>query len=177
MRIIAGKFRGKKLAAFDGNAIRPTPDRVKESLFQILSARLNGARVLDLFAGSGALGLEALSRGAREVVFNDSSSESRLLLKKNLASVGSQATVLPLDYAACLSSVAPPFDAIFCDPPYREDLSKEILSLIERRGLLSENGVVVYESEREETAPAGWEIFDRRVYGRTKIALFSRSLV
>ncbi len=177
MRIIAGKFRGKKLAAFDGNAVRPTPDRVKESLFQILSARLNGARVLDLFAGSGALGIEALSRGAREVVFNDSSSESRLLLKKNLASVGVQATVLPMDFSACLSSVAPPFDVIFCDPPYREDLAEEILSTIKKRELLSEGGVVVYESERDENAPMGWEIFDKRGYGRTKIALFSRSLV
>ena len=82
MRIIAGRHRGRVLAQFRGEAVRPTSDRVKESLFQILSARLYGARVLDLFCGSGALGLESLSRGAREAVFNDASRESLAICKK-----------------------------------------------------------------------------------------------
>ena len=83
MRIIAGKHRGRVLAQFAGMDVRPTPDRVKESLFQILTPRLAGARVLDLFCGSGALGLEALSRGAKEAVFNDASASSAAICKKN----------------------------------------------------------------------------------------------
>lgn len=88
MRIIAGKHRGRALAQFAGKNVRPTADRVKESLFQILSARLVGARVLDLFCGSGALGLESLSRGAAEAVFNDRSKESLALLKKKFKRAG-----------------------------------------------------------------------------------------
>lgn len=175
MRIIAGKHRGKKLAAFRGTDIRPTPDRVKESLFQILSSRLEGARVLDLFAGSGALGLEALSRGAREVIFNDNSPEARTLIGKNLRAAGERGTVLPLSFRDCLLSVQPPFDLIFCDPPYKEDVAEDILTLVQKRELLAKNGLVVYESERDIIPPEGWEEADRRTYGRVKIALFTRS--
>ena len=85
MRVIAGKYRGRILAEFKGRAVRPTSDRVKESVFEILSRRFQGARVLDLFCGSGALGIESLSRGAEEVIFNDSSRESVLLTKKKLS--------------------------------------------------------------------------------------------
>ena len=143
MRIIAGRHRGKKLIEFRGEQIRPTPDRVKESLFQILEPRLAGARVLDLFAGSGALGLEALSRGASEVVFNDISPASCEVLAKNLRLTGEAGTVLRLGYAECLKRVSPAFDLIFCDPPYRENFTAEILSMIATRGLLAEGGLVV----------------------------------
>ena len=172
MRIVAGKYRGRKLAQFPGLSVRPTPDRVKESLFQILGARLVGARVLDLFCGSGALGLESLSRGAREAVFNDASPESVALCKKNLAALNESARVTQRDYRACLAGEAGQFDVIFCDPPYREDCAAEILTLAERYKRLSEGGIVVYESEREEGACAGWERFDLRNYGRTKVAFF-----
>ncbi len=174
MRIIAGKHRGRVLAAFGGQDIRPTPDRVKESLFQILSGYLRGARVLDLFAGSGALGLECLSRGAEEAVFNDSSRESLVVLRKNLAACGERAEVLNMDFAACLKSVGGTFDLIFCDPPYRLDLADEIMELVAGRELLREGGLIVYESEREIAAPAPFEIADRREYGRVKIFLLKR---
>ena len=175
MRIIAGKHRGRVLSEFRGEEVRPTPDRVKESLFQILSSRLLGARVLDLFAGTGALGLEALSRGAREVVFNDHSPDSIALVKKNLFLTGESAKLTHLDYRTCLKSVSPPFDVIFCDPPYRLDIASDVLRFVKDNGVLSEGGLVVYESEREETAPEGWERVDFRTYGRTKIAFFARS--
>ncbi len=174
MRVIAGKYRGKILSAFRGYDIRPTSDRVKESLFQILSARLPGARILDLFAGSGALGIEALSRGADEAVFNDSSRESLAVLKKNLLSVKEEQKVLMLDFRACLKAVTGEFDLIFADPPYKENYTQEILSLTAEEGLLREGGLVIVESEREETAHAGWEIADVRNYGRTKIYMFER---
>lgn len=174
MRIIAGKYRGRTLAAFRGDAVRPTSDRVKESVFQILSPRLVGATVLDLFCGSGALGLECLSRGAKEVVFNDSSKDSLALLAKNLARVQEERTVMNRDFRACLSS-GRRYDFIFSDPPYKEDFLGEILRLTEACGALNENGLVVHESEREEVAPEGWQVKERRNYGRTSVYFLQRS--
>lgn len=174
MRIIAGKHRGRTLAQFRGREIRPTPDRVKESLFQILAPRLVGARVLDLFCGSGALGLECLSRGAREAVFNDLSAESLSVLKKNLTALKESGKVYNLDYRACLKSVTGKFDLIFCDPPYETSLLAEISALAAERGLLSEDGLIVYESEREERAAEGFVLRDGRGYGRTKVFFFGR---
>ena len=175
MRIVAGKYRGRVLAQFKGFSVRPTPDRVKESLFGILGTKLYGARVLDLFCGSGALGLESLSRGAREVVFNDHAKESAALCKKNLALLGERAQVYSLDWRACLSTPLGAFSLIFCDPPYKEDLADEVLSHIAACGRLAAGGTVIYESEREEPAPEGWERYDLRRYGRTKVAFFRRS--
>ena len=176
MRIIAGKHRGRKLVQFLGKDVRPTPDRVKESLFQILSPRLSGARVLDLFAGSGALGLESLSRGASAVTFNDLASDSLNILKKNLALLKEQGEVKNLDYKSCLMQVTPHYDLIFADPPYAMDCCRDVLGAVAARNLLTEGGLVVYESEREESPVDGWTLFDRRVYGRTKIFFFERSL-
>lgn len=173
--MIAGKHRGLTLAQFRGTDIRPTPDRVKESLFQILSGHLSGARVLDLFCGSGALGIEALSRGAAEVVFNDLSKESLALLEKNLRAAKETGRIYNLNYTACLMRCEGAFNLIFCDPPYKMDVAGEILELVAARNLLCEDGLVVYESERGEMAPQGWEVIDCRSYGRTKIFLFQRS--
>ncbi len=174
MRIIAGQYRGKKLFSLGNAQIRPTGDRVKESLFQILSIRLVGARVLDLFCGSGALGLECLSRGAREVVFNDASPESLAVAQKNLRAIGCKCRTLGYDYRTCLARVTGSFDLIFCDPPYKEDFCKCVLDTVKERGLLEEGGLVVYESEREECAAEGWVVADRRSYGRCKITFFAR---
>lgn len=172
MRIIAGKYRGRTLAPIRGDFIRPTPDRVKESLFQILSDRLVGARVLDLFAGSGALGLECLSRGAREAVFNDASRDSLAVLQKNLRLAGESVSVYNLDFRAMLQRAEGKFDLIFCDPPYKEEYLSEILSLVKERGLLNEGGLVVYESERGESGADGWLLADERKYGRTNITMW-----
>lgn len=175
MRIIAGKHRGRVLAEFRGMEIRPTSDRVKESLFQIIGDRLAGARVLDLFCGSGALGLESLSRGAKEAVFNDVSRESLAVLKKNLAALCEEGQVMQSDYAACLMRMRGKFDIIFCDPPYKMDCREDVLARIAAHDRLAAGGVVIWESEREEEAPAGWRRSDLRSYGRTKIAFFERS--
>lgn len=175
MRIIAGKHRGRKLIGFEGKSVRPTADRVKESLFQILSPHLIGARVLDLFCGSGALGLESLSRGAAQVTFNDVSAESLRILKSNLALLKERADILNLDFRAALKCVRGRFDLIFVDPPYGEDHRAEIMRLVKERSLLSEGGLVIYESEREETAEDGWQTVDTRRYGRTKIFFFGET--
>lgn len=175
MRIIAGKFRGKKLFSLGDAAIRPTGDRVKESLFQILSDRLQGARVLDLFCGSGALGLESLSRGAAEVVLNDISEESLAVARKNARAMGVSCKFSQYDYASCLARLTGRFDLIFCDPPYKEDYCARILALIRQHALLKEGGLVVYESEREEAPAEGWVLSDLRNYGRCKIMFFQMS--
>ncbi len=172
MRIIAGKYRGRVLKEFKGTDIRPTSDRVKESVFQILTPYFAGARVLDLFAGSGALGIESLSRGADEAVFNDLSKDSLLVLQANLKKVGERAKVYNLDYQSCLKALSGKFRLIFLDPPYRMDIAEECLALIRERGLLEEGGLAVYECEKELTAPDGWETADMRSYGRTKVYFF-----
>ena len=123
MRIIGGKYKSRVLAEFPGTDVRPTGDRVKESLFNILSLKRGGALVLDLFCGSGALGLECLSRGAKEAVFNDFSSESIRLLEKNMKAhgvvKGAEGKVYTLDFSVCLDGLKGGFDLIFLDPPYR----------------------------------------------------------
>ena len=181
MRIIVGKYRSRVLAEFTGQDVRPTSDRAKEALFNILALKLYGARVLDLFAGSGALGLESLSRGAKEVVFNDCAKDSLAILKKNLAALkipvgGEEAKLINYDYAVCLDTVRGPFDLIFLDPPYRFDYGVKALEKISQRGLLSENGIAVYERDRPfEGEVSGLEKYDERKYGKTYITLFRKS--
>ena len=152
MRIIGGKYKSRVLAEFPGTDVRPTGDRVKESLFNILSLKIGGARVLDLFCGSGALGLECLSRGAKEAVFNDFSSESIRLLEKNMKALGvvkgAEGKVYTLDFSVCLDGLKGGFDLIFLDPPYRFEYGVPALEKIARRGLLNENGIAVYERDK-----------------------------
>ena len=178
MRIIGGRHRGRKLADFKGNDIRPTADRVKESLFNILSVRVVGASVLDLFCGSGNLGLESLSRGAAKAHFNDLSKDSLAVLKKNLAAVGEEgkSRITNLDYLACLGSTAESYDLIFIDPPYAKEFGVPALEIIAKRGLLTEDGIAIYERDRSfEGEIEGLEKFDERKYGKTYLTFFKRS--
>jgi 16S rRNA (guanine966-N2)-methyltransferase len=180
MRIIGGQFKGRKLTEFPGEEIRPTGDRVKESLFNILSLKLYGARVLDLFCGSGALGLESLSRGAAFAHFNDAAKTSLDILRKNLALVKADASLYKItnqDYMQCLSSCRP-FDIIFIDPPYRMDFGVQALKTIAEKRLLNENGVIVYERDRhyQEDIPEGLAMYDERKYGKTYLTFFTWSV-
>lgn len=176
MRIISGKYRGLKLLEFDTEGIRPTADRVKESLFNILFNKVAGACVLDLFCGSGNLGIECLSRGAEKVHFNDKSPESCALLKKNLAKIKEgNFKITVLDFSACLDLLAgkEKFDLIFLDPPYRLEAGREALEIIAKRGLLNADGVAVLERDRSfEGEIRGLEKFDERRYGKTFITFF-----
>ncbi|MDE7163549.1 MAG: 16S rRNA (guanine(966)-N(2))-methyltransferase RsmD [Clostridia bacterium] len=177
MRIIGGKHRGRKLAEFPGDDIRPTSDRVKESLFNILSAKVAGASVLDLFCGSGSLGLECISRGASSVHFNDISKDSLAVLKKNLACVKEEgaATVTNSDYLACLNRTVFKYDLIFIDPPYRFEYGAPALEVIAKRNLLSDGGVAVYERDRAFAGHIeGLELYDERKYGKTYLSFFKK---
>ena len=180
MRIIGGQYRSRVLAEFAGENVRPTSDRAREALFNILALKLYGARVLDLFAGSGALGIESLSRGAKEVLFNDFSKDSVAIVKKNLTTLkiavnGEQAKVMQNDYLACLEQARGQFDLIFIDPPYRFDYGEKALKKIAERGLLSEKGIAVYERDIPfEGEIAGLEKYDERKYGKAYLTFFKR---
>lgn len=166
------------MVEFAGEDVRPTSDRAKEALFNILSLKLYGARVLDLFAGSGALGLESLSRGAKEVVFNDCAKASLAIIKKNLAALkitpnGEEAKLMNCDYLVCLEQVRGQFDIIFIDPPYRFDFGEKALQKIAERKLLTENGIAVYERDRSfEGEIEGLEKYDERKYGKAYFTFF-----
>ena len=180
MRVIGGQFRSRVLAEFAGDNVRPTSDRAREALFNILSLKIYGARVLDLFAGSGALGIESLSRGAKEVVFNDISKDSVAIVKKNLTALkiavnGEQAKVMQSDYLSCLDIARGQFDLIFIDPPYRFDYGEKALQKIAQRGLLSENGIAVYERDVPfDGEIEGLEKYDQRKYGKAYLTFFKR---
>ncbi len=177
MRIVGGKYRSRVLAEFAGNEVRPTSDRAKEALFNIIAFQMPNARVLDLFAGSGSLGLEALSRGATSVVFNDLAKDSVAIVKKNLQTlkipVQGDVCVYNYDYAACLDVVKGPFDCIFIDPPYRLDIGRKALEKIAQKGLLSERGVAVYERDCPFDGEVdGLEKYDERKYGKAYLTFF-----
>lgn len=160
--------------------VRPTADRAKEALFNILAFKVRGARVLDLFAGSGSLGIESISRGASEVTFNDLAKDSVAIVKKNLQTLkipfGEQAIVYNYDYATCLDVVKGAFDIIFIDPPYKQDFGKTALEKIAKKGLLTENGIAVYERDIPfEGEIDGLEKYDERKYGKAYLTFFRRT--
>lgn len=173
MRIIGGKYRGKVLASFKGSDIRPTADRVKESLFNILAPEISGANVLDLFCGSGSVGLEAISRGADYVVFNDVSKDSLAVLKKNCAALRVDPKIYNLDFKELLSVLDVTFDVIYIDPPYKSGFGREALSIIAKRNLLNTGGVAVFESDRPFEGEVGLVPYDERKYGATYLTFFS----
>ncbi|MBQ7948425.1 MAG: 16S rRNA (guanine(966)-N(2))-methyltransferase RsmD [Clostridia bacterium] len=180
MRIIGGQYRSRVLTEFAGENVRPTSDRAREALFNILSLKMYGARVLDLFAGSGALGIESLSRGAKEAVFNDFSKDSVAIVKKNLTTLkiavnGENSKVMQNDYLACLDQIRGQFDVIFIDPPYRFDYGEKALKKIADKGLLSADGIAVYERDVPFAGEiAGLEKYDERKYGKTYLTFFKR---
>ncbi len=145
MRVISGKYRGKKLISPADSSVRPTTDRIKETVFNILQARVPDARVLDLFAGSGALGIECISRGAREVVFVDSSRTSVELVRQNLKGIEGGFRVVQADFAAAIRTEKEPFDIVFVDAPYGSGLGEAAVYAVLDRGLLAADGVIAYE--------------------------------
>ncbi len=180
MRIIGGKYRSRVLAEFVGKDVRPTADRTKEALFNILALKIPDARVLDLFAGSGSLGIESLSRGARESVFNDISKDSLAIVKKNLTALkipvnGAENQIYNYDYATCIEVVKGEFDVVFIDPPYALDEGRRALELLAKKGLLATDGVAVYERDRPfEGTVQGLRVFSERKYGKAYLTFFER---
>jgi 16S rRNA (guanine966-N2)-methyltransferase len=183
VRVISGTARGLRLSTPKDLRIRPTSDRVKESLFNILTVLLGNfsdRRVLDVFAGTGNLGIEALSRGAAHAVFIDENREAAALVKKNLELAGftGRGRVLQSEALSALKSLERsegPFSLVFIDPPYREGLSGKVLEILAPAGLIDEHSVVVAETAAQEELPREFSRlreFDRRVYGDTALAFF-----
>ncbi|WP_116133035.1 16S rRNA (guanine(966)-N(2))-methyltransferase RsmD [Tropicimonas sp. IMCC34043] len=185
MRIIAGQFRGMGLAALGkgdpGAHLRPTSDRVRESLFSLLAAShddpATGARVLDLFAGTGALGLEAISRGAVHATFVDAGSKARALLRENIEKTRTEAiTRIVRRDATRLGEVAgAPFDLVFLDPPYGKGLGARALAAAETGGWLAPDALIVWEENAPQDPPEGFALLDCRHYGDTHITILRRT--
>ncbi len=159
MRIISGKYKGRRLLSPDGDLVRPTTDRIKETVFNVLQFKVAGAKCLDLFAGSGALGIECLSRGAKEVVFADKSPDSINLVKANLKGIEGNFRVVGGDFLSVLRGLNTKFNLIFIDPPYKSNLGTIAVEYIVERDLLEDGGVIYYEhgTEIDYVPPKGYK--------------------
>jgi 16S rRNA (guanine966-N2)-methyltransferase len=172
MRIVAGSRKGHTIHAPKGVDTRPTGDRVREAAFNLIGP-VDGATVLDLFAGSGALGLEALSRGAARAVFVESSRAACRQINANLDKLGLDATVLCQDAVRALASERGTYDLVLCDPPYEEELSARLAPHLTR--VLAQNGLLVYETAaRVEPEVEGLSVRTSRRYGSARLTLFER---
>ncbi len=174
MRVVAGRYGGRRLVAPPGDATRPTSDRVREALFSVLGPSVQGARVLDLFAGSGALGIEALSRGAAEAVFVDRAPKAIEAVRANLAALGIEADVHRIEARAWLraaSARADAYDLVFLDPPYRRagELGRELSEGL--AAVLAPGARVITESDRRDPLELGLPLRDERRYGDTVIRI------
>jgi 16S rRNA (guanine966-N2)-methyltransferase len=181
MRVITGSARGRRLKELQGMDTRPTTDRVKEALFSVIQFDIEGRRVLDLFAGTGQLGIEALSRGAAHCTFLDTGSDATALIRDNLEHTGlsDRALVRQMDFTAFLSGCHEKFDLLFLDPPYQSPFLAKALDLVQGIDIMTENGIIVCESPVEKempelTSPYG-KVKDYR-YGKIKLTKYQRSV-
>ncbi len=162
LRIIGGEWRGRRIRFPGTGGIRPTPDRVRETLFNWLMAKVPGSRCLDLFAGSGALGLEALSRGAAQVTFVERECESAARLRETASMLApGRATVVEADALAWLAGAQPPFDIVFLDPPFAAGVITEAMQRLDAHGLLALDACIYLEmpaSAGSPELPAGWQL-------------------
>lgn len=179
MRVISGTARGTKLNSIEELSTRPTLDRVKESLFNIINARIDDSVVLDLFAGSGAIGIEFLSRGCRKAYFCDTSNKAVKMIFQNLEKtrLESNAEVLNMDYKKCLQDLSNrkiTFDVIFIDPPYKDDIAVDAVQKILSLNLLNKDGIIIIETDEkdreiENLKNLDIKVYDIRKYGRANL--------
>ena len=179
MRVVSGKARGTVLKAPDGMKTRPTADRVKEAMFSILQFDIPGAKILDLFGGTGQLGVEGLSRGASKAVFVDESNVACGIIRDNLRKCGlaDQATVVRSDYATYLRSCKEKFDIIILDPPYAEVFLENALNIISEIDILQSGGIIVAErslEKRLDLVLIGFERSKDYKYGNTLLTLYRK---
>ncbi|MEK6598754.1 MAG: 16S rRNA (guanine(966)-N(2))-methyltransferase RsmD [Deltaproteobacteria bacterium] len=180
MRIVGGTARGKRLVSFRGMSIRPTTDKVREAIFNILSQPFSFKTVLDLFAGTGAMGIEALSRGAETAAFVDNDPKAVKIIKKNLelCRFTGRTKIINMDVQSALAFAnkkRESFDLIFIDPPYLMSLTGIVLNYIADKRLLNADGLIVAESSKRmiwDGEVKGLELFDRRRYGDTVVSFY-----
>ncbi|HXF40850.1 MAG TPA: 16S rRNA (guanine(966)-N(2))-methyltransferase RsmD [Blastocatellia bacterium] len=177
MRVIGGKYRGRRLKTVEGLAVRPTSDRLRETLFNIIAPQIKDSRFLDLCAGSGAVGIEALSRGASHVTFVDQSRRACSAIQVNLDTIGitSKATIITKDAVSALKQLTSTFDIIFFDPPYESDAYDRVLRELGRSDLPARDAIVVVEHRAKrppEQIHGGLEIFRTVKQGESSLAFF-----
>jgi 16S rRNA (guanine966-N2)-methyltransferase len=176
-RITGGQLGSRKLKSPQGTSVRPTPGRVKESLFSILMHRLDGARVLDLFAGTGAIGFEAASRGAARVVSVEGQRETAHAIEEAAKNLGIEdvLTVFPAQVERALYRLEGPFDIVYLDPPYAEPVPLQVFRLLRERSLLAPDAVVVYEHAAKRILPdiPGYRSEREEVYGDVALAFLA----
>lgn len=180
MRIVAGEYKGRRLEMPADLSVRPTTGKVKEALFSMMADRIWDCRFLDLFAGTGGIGLEALSRGARECVFSDSSRESIKLIKENISKCGAQerSRVYAGDYTRTLAMQKDCFDIIFLDPPYGKGMLSGCFEMICEHDLLADDGVIIAEHRRDEPMPeelCGFVREKEKKYGTVILSIYGRN--
>lgn len=184
LRVISGELRGRKLEKLEGMSIRPTSDRVKESLFNMFGTRVFESRFLDLFAGTGGIGIEAYSRGAAEVVLIDVDAKSIEVLKGNLQKLNiiDKVEVYNTDYINAINKLAADlrkFDIIFMDPPYLKDYEKNALAAVSEKDLLSDGGVIVVEHDITDKMPetsGKLSIMRHKKYGNTMLTFYGLNM-
>ena len=182
MRVISGKMRGVRLKTPTGQSTRPTADRVKEAMFSILQFELPGAKVLDLFGGTGQLGIEAVSRGAKSAVFVDQNEQACRLIRENLklAKMEQESKVVRSDYLSFLKTTKEKFDIILLDPPYAEVFLENALKLISEIDILQTNGIIVAECPVGKVLPGEYPGFARSKdykYGNTILTIYRKDTV
>ncbi|MGQ9508186.1 MAG: 16S rRNA (guanine(966)-N(2))-methyltransferase RsmD [Thermodesulfobacteriota bacterium] len=183
MRIISGTSKGRRLAAPKGLSVRPTSDRVKESIFNILGKEIEGKIVLDLFAGTGNLGIEALSRGAMKTIFVEKARQALRIIQKNLLRCGfiGQSEVIPKDIHRAIPMLekrGDSFDFIFMDPPYEEGLVQKTLKKLQIHPIYHQDSILIIEHGRREPLPKnlfGWKIIRQRMIGDTLLSFLRLS--
>lgn len=177
MRVITGKYKGRALVA-PKSVARPTLDRMKETLFNIINFKVSGATVLDLFAGSGQLAIECLSRSAERAILCDNSREAVNTIKTNFEKIGVTPELMFCDWRDCIRQLPCQMDLVFVDPPYKAGLYADILNELDKRNVLKENGWVVCEHSADDSLPqaiANLELFDCRKIGTVKFSFYKRS--
>ena len=180
MRIIAGKLKGRTLHSFHAPHIRPTTDRVKETMFNKLMGRLAGASVLDLFSGTGNLGIESYSRGATEVCLVEDSPQSIKIIKKNIYSLGISkfVEIVKSDVFSYLKGVEPVgFDLIFVDPPFTKTLAHRLMGEVSLRTACCPGGLIILESSKQEQLEesyAGYDLWDKKSFGDKILSIWTR---
>ena len=176
LRIVAGKWRSRLLPVIDAPGLRPTSERIRETLFNWLSPGIEGARCLDLFAGTGALGIEALSRGAEKLVFVEDSATVAEGIRRNLGDLeATNAEVHQGDAVNYLSKADPQrFDIVFLDPPFDMDVLAKLCALLQQKGWMATNAVIYLEQSKNRekpTLPAGWAVSHEKVAGKVSYSL------
>ena len=180
MRVISGIARGTKLYSLDGLTTRPTLDRIKESMFNIIQSKIENSQVLDLFSGSGALAIETLSRGANKAYLCDKSKDAINIIRKNIEKTHFQnnSVIINKDYLKCLEELEnKKFDIIFLDPPYQSNFAEKSLEIIIQKNLLNKDGIIIFETDKEDIKDIeklDINIYDLRKYGRVKLVFLNR---